>query len=176
MRPLLLALAALAASPAPAAERLLATVPEGFVIGDKARSAGPGNVYELVPEGETVEDWSQMITVQALPPMPDVAAWMKGFADTMARACPEGGFDPIAQVEEDGFDIFVAFAGCPVSPRDGRPVFLLVKAAAGQEAMHVVQWAWSGDTPDQAAVDRAGSYLAKTRLCDGSHTAPCPEG
>ncbi|TFL18785.1 hypothetical protein [Jannaschia formosa] len=34
----------------------------------------------------------------------------------------------------------------------------------------------SGATPDPAAVKCAGTCLAATRLCDGSDTAPCPEG
>jgi hypothetical protein len=50
-------------------EHLLAPVPQGFVLGHQAEDAS-GMIQEFVPEGESVQAWSQMMTVRIFRGMP----------------------------------------------------------------------------------------------------------
>ncbi|PWJ14420.1 hypothetical protein [Jannaschia seohaensis] len=169
----LVVLALAVAAPATAAERLLAGIPQGFAVAEGAR--GPGTaLLELIPEGESASDWTQRISLQTFPPTANVGSWMMAFGAASVQACPEGGFQPVASMQEDGFEVAVAVVGCPASPRDGRPAYMLLKGVDGHEALHVVQWAWSGDAPDGAALERAGAYLAQVSVCDGPRARACP--
>ncbi len=49
---------------------------EGFVVGYQ-QTAGPQSIEERVPRGETVQDWSRMITTLKL-------TWAEGVLDAVA--------------------------------------------------------------------------------------------
>ena len=62
---LALLIATCLASPAPALENenLLVTMPPGYKVGFNKRAQNQA-ITEMVPSGETVENWTEMVTVQ----------------------------------------------------------------------------------------------------------------
>jgi hypothetical protein len=79
-------------------EHLLAPVPQGFVLGHQAEDAS-GVIQEFVPEGESVQAWSQMMTVRIFHDMAGASPrWL--FTTTSwtwyLQACPSATAQEIA--------------------------------------------------------------------------------
>lgn len=151
---------------APIFSQLLAmSLPAGFVTADE-HTTGPSYLREAVPRGETVDDWSQMITVtgaQGMARNPDVTPI--GIAADLGggfrRACPTS-FSGVGveSAKVDGNDAFVAFLGCgEAGQHDGKPysesaIVLVIK---GQQDYYTIQWAVRGPaSAEPLAFDRAG--------------------
>ncbi|MEM7488182.1 MAG: hypothetical protein AAF390_03555 [Pseudomonadota bacterium] len=161
----------LAALSGPAwAERLLVAHPDGFVLGHQGQDAPGTRIVELVPEGETVRAWSQMVTIQVMPWIADIAGYTDEVGTSVGQACPGAETSPVAQGVEGGYPVSVILLSCPASPRDGRPKQVLLKAMAGRESAYVVRWAWSGGVPDARQVEMASRFLAAVAICDGTAT------
>lgn len=164
----------------PIFSQLLAmSLPAGFVPSDEHIN-GPSYRQEAVPKGETVDDWSQMITVtgaQGMTQHPGVTP--SGIAADLGvgyqRVCPESFTGVgVEAVQVDGNDAFVAFLGCGVAgERKGAPysesaIILVVK---GLQDYYTVQWAVRGEastTPlafDRAAWLQRLNQLAPIVLC-----------
>lgn len=121
--------------------------PEGFVPGFE--KAQPNYLLELVPSGETVNNWTQMFTVtgvKGLASQPEVTA--KLFLDRVAqgfkRACPSSYSSQILSEDKiSGFDAFAAVISCGVSPSTGGKTSetALIVAIKGQAGLYTIQWA-----------------------------------
>jgi len=125
-------------------------------------------IVERVPPGETVEQWSRMVTVQRFA---DVIArggtlfeWRDHFLDGLRTGCP--GF-------RVGDTIFSSLAGhpalqlridCPLNPATGRPETFLLLAIAGHSDLHIAQIAFR-HVPSEAETAWARAQLASVTLC-----------
>ncbi len=78
------------APPAPPAERLDLPLHAGGVTWQPAGGGplpGGGDMQEYVPAGQTIADWSEMITTLALPPEQDPSARLAAILDGLRGAC-----------------------------------------------------------------------------------------
>lgn len=164
----------------PIFSQLLAfSLPAGFVIADEQHN---DHVYlrESVLQGETVDDWSQMITVIGRSDLasnpqatPEAVAEMAG--SIYAKACPGTlTVKDLGPTKLDGRDAYMAFFGCgTVTQGAGAPhtESMVVLALQGERDSYVIQWAQRGpasSTPP--AFDRAHwmtslNSLAPIKLC-----------
>jgi hypothetical protein len=110
-----------------------------------------GNQYtrEAALEGETVDQWSQMITVmgaKGLAANPDVSAqsFVERIASGFKSACPDTySAKALGARKISGRDAFVIVAGCGTAPSEGtkHSESALLIAIKGSSDYYTIQWA-----------------------------------
>lgn len=171
---------ALAAAPVQAqlsAENLLTNLPEGFEIGFQTRQ-GTMDMMEFVPRGETVENWSTMVTVQILHDADDAdpGAFARNLGQNWQGACQGSSVSKLDAGETNGFAFALWHYACPLNPGTGKPEAMWLKAIAGADALYVVQYAYRAASTKELE-QPALAYLAKASACDTRRAdRPCPAG
>lgn len=170
MRAILAALAVLAAGPA---ERIVAQMPAGFVVGYSA-AQGAVSIEERIPQGETVEAWTRMITLQRFGGSPVSArGLLQNIAASLGRGCPGGKTSTIVEAAVDGRRYAAMRADCPLNPGTGKPETFFARTVSGADALYSVQYAFRS-VPTAAQVAEAEAYLSAVRLCPGADRACTP--
>lgn len=147
-------------------ENILAPMPSGFVAGNVARNAR-GSIGEFVPEGETVNNWSKMITIQVffgkggLRPAEFAAQLAKGWM----RACPGAEVAKIREEPEFGYPTGLWLYVCPVNPATKKPENMWLKAIEGRDSLYSVQYAVRTELSKEMA-PLAMKFLHAVKVCD----------
>jgi hypothetical protein len=164
-----LMLGLLVAWPAAAAlvnENLLTTPPAGYHVGFSNKTAD-GLITEWVPAGETVENWTEMVTVQVfyhLHGSPE--SFMSNLETRWLRSCPGAGpAQPIANAVENGYPTLVWLLSCPQNPANGKMEITWFKAVQGNDSFYLVQKAFKF-APSKEQIGRWVGYLKAVRVCD----------
>ena len=122
---------------------------------------------EYVPHGETVTNWSRMVTVQVFRNMKKVDP--DQFADQMRRswlaACPGSDVQKIKSGQENGYPFLLLVFACPLNTKTGKPENMFAKFIEGDDAFYSIQYAYRSDlTKDN--IPPAMTYLGGVRACD----------
>src|SRR5262249_6923237 len=138
LSPLPLALVLVIAASAAAAqlqnENLLVSVPDGFKI-DFQQKNKDMLISEMVPSAESVNDWTQMVTVQIFFGLKGGPEEFKSKVETAwMRACRGGSAHAIAQGKENGYSFAVWLLACPLNRTTGKPEFTWFKATQATTA------------------------------------------
>jgi hypothetical protein len=147
-------------------ENLITTAPAGYHIGFQNKG-DDGLITEWVPAGETVENWTEMVTVQVfyhLRTSPE--AFMSSLETRWLRSCP--GADqaqPIANARQNGYPTLVWLLSCPQNPSSGKIEITWFKAVQGNDSFYVVQKAFKF-APSKQQITRWVGYLKSVRVCD----------
>ena len=169
-----------AASPALAAlqdENLLMLLPTGFKAGFHA-SKGPVDMVEYVPEAETVNAWSEMVTVQIFHELhnADPDKFASALADRWKSACKGGDATQTKTGTENGYPFALWVFTCPLDTMTNKPETMFLKAIGGEDSLYSVQYAY-GREADTAMPGPTMKYLFGVRVCDTRRTdRPCPAG
>lgn len=162
---LLIATTAGARSAQPAGESLPVTLPPGYKI-DFRTQRGNLVMTEMVPTGETVDNWTEMVTVQVFH---GLKAAPQKFRETLQRnwiaACPGGSGAEITSTAENGYPVLLWLLDCPRNPGTGKPELTWFKAIAGSDSFYVVQKAFKFE-PTKAQVTHWMGYLRSIAVCD----------
>ena len=147
-------------------ENLITPLPKGFKLG--AQSAqGRFAQMEYIPEAETVQDWSTMITVTVikgqLPVTPD--QFSQKVAGGFQQACAKGEGHKVVDGQVNGYAYTQWIATCDLNPQTGKPEFLVMRTIQGADAFFNVQYAFRR-APSDDAVKQATDYLDTTSVCD----------
>jgi hypothetical protein len=147
-------------------ENLLTTAPSGYHVGFQDKN-NDSQITEWVPTGETVEDWTEMVTVlvfYGLAPAPDV--YMHNLEKRWMASCPgAGNAQTIASVVENGYSSLVWLLNCPQNLETGKPEITWFKAVQGNDSFYVVQKAFKF-APSKEQIARWVGYLKAVRVCD----------
>ena len=191
----LLAALILAALPAAAAKDIIAVAPvygqlvafaapAGFAAVDEADQNG-SYILELVPQGESVTAWTQMLTLTGLKGGAASQTALE-FATSLATgyqsACPDSfsARNLPAPKIKGATEVFSGYLGCGnVDGHSEQMVFVVLKGATD---LYTVQWAARGlaeaapITPDVPVWMPRADALALTRICDKvpGEAAPYP--
>jgi len=122
--------------------------PRGFVPVFVKTQAG-FYIQESVPTGESINDWTQMITVTGrkdLASKPDVTpkVVLNAMAGGFKHACPSSyAVVLLSETKLNGFDAAVAVVSCGVSPTTAGKMSesALIAVVKGQTDVYTVQWA-----------------------------------
>jgi hypothetical protein len=135
-----------------------------------------GMIVEWVPEGETVQSWTRIITVQrfgeaATRQRPhDVIGNM---AEGLPASCPGGVSGAVERLRVSGRPAARFRADCARNPGTGLPETLFALAVAGERDMHMFQIAFRR-VPSADDVRWAEQHLASAALCtERSREAVC---
>jgi hypothetical protein len=158
------------------AENLLVSPPDGFKVGFKG-SQGNTVMTEFVPAGQTVDDWTAMVTVQlwrhaTVSP----ATFLQNVGGRYESACPGTGVDKggIHTGQVNGYVVSMLLLRCPNNPSTGKPETTAFRVIKGNDALYSVQYAWRS-VPSGQELDDAMHFLAKVTVCDTrTPEHPCP--
>ncbi len=158
-------------------ENLLITFPQGFRVANDQKANGV-HLSEMIPKGESIDDWSQMVTVQIFfgaPAMttPEFEANMEtGWKAT----CPGASKGHVADGLENNYRFSLWIQSCPRNPATGKPETTFFKAIAGNDSFYLVQKAFRSK-PTMDEVGAATAWLRKIEVCDSrrpEHACPKP--
>jgi hypothetical protein len=146
-------------------ENLLVTMPEGYKIGWQDRNA-QRQMSEMVPDGQTVENWTEMVTVQIFFGQKTLPQLFRARINALwAKACPNSIYAPVAQGPERGYPAEVWMQVCPSNPKTGKPEHTFFKAIQGHDSLYVVQKAFKYE-PARDEVTKWTRYLKSVSVCD----------
>jgi hypothetical protein len=155
-------------------ENFQVPLPEGWKIG-WGKNDETLQMTELVPAAETVENWTQMVTVQIFKGRTDLNP--KTFSESMAglfqRGCDKVGAGKIGQRTVNGYASAQILIACTREAQSGRGSLTVVRSFAGNDSFYVVQMAWRTDpfALDAMPISREQfkeglSHLNKVVVCD----------
>jgi hypothetical protein len=140
------------------------SMPPAFAPASFEKTNGPSYIREAVLKGETVEAWTQMITVtgaKGIAANPQVTP--QSFAVSMAagfkKACPDTfAVKPFGAVKFGDQEGFVAVVGCgsigPSADKHGETALII--AVKGSADYYTIQWAERApSSADKPAIDEA---------------------
>jgi hypothetical protein len=167
------------ARPAFAGEQLFVGIPNGW--NEAWRQEQPTQtIIEYLPPGQTVTDWTEMVTTQEFPGAQlDTLQYLEKVATAFGAGCQASRHEGPRASEENGYPVALAYLECkgpdPTKAAPGVVLknieFLAIKAIQGVKALHVVQRAWHGDDETQHPLQSANAkdWVAVVRdaeLCD----------
>lgn len=156
------------------AENLLFAPPKEFKIGFQSNRDNH-LMTEWVPATETVEDWTQMLTVQIYRGATvDAATFLQGIGKRYKGACAGTTAKGIFTGQINGYVVSMLLLKCPKNPGTDKPETTAFRVIKGSDALYSVQRAWRSIPTDQE-LDDAMHGLTKVTVCDtraASH--PCP--
>lgn len=168
LRPLTLGLILLTLSPAVAfeGENLLVTMPEGYKVGFQQKK-GNAQITEMVPAGETVEGWTEMVTVQVFNGLKGVTPdqFRARMVQSWSGACANSVAGAPTRAVENGYPIAFWMMRCPRNKDTGKPETTWFKAIQGRDSFYVVQKAFKFD-PSHDQIVQWTLYLKKAAVCD----------
>ncbi|MBV9261266.1 MAG: hypothetical protein JO205_07835 [Pseudolabrys sp.] len=155
-------------------ENLLVTMPPGFKVGFQDQKNNM-RLTEMVPPGETVENWTEMVTVQVfLGLKTSPQAFKERIEQGWLAACKEGGAHAVSDDPESGYPALIWVLSCPRNPATGKPEITWFKAVAGNDSFYVVQKAFRF-MPVQEQMTKALAYLGSVKVCDSRRAdRACP--
>ena len=127
------------------------STPVRFVTGDE-QGAGRFYIRELVPRGETVNRWTEMITVTGLQgaataPNLTPLRGLQTIASSFAKACPDT-FNalPLGRLRIGTYDAVAAVLSCGTNLqlRTPRSETALIVSFRGRQDLYSLQWAVRG--------------------------------
>jgi len=156
-------------------ENLLFSPPFNFKVGFQSDKNGR-SMTEWVPRSETVEDWSQMLTVQIFRGATvEAPAFLQKLAEGYMGACPGTTARGIFTGKINGYVVSMLVLKCPKNPETGKPETTAFRLIKGNDALYGVQRAWRSLASDQE-ISNVMHELARVTVCDTrSADHPCPD-
>src|SRR5687768_16885971 len=147
-------------------EVLLVTVPKGYKIGYE-KKAGNQIMTEMVPQAETVKDWTEMVTVQIFLNMRDVSPsqYRRRIETMWGQACAGSEFAKVKEGADGGYPTLTWLQKCPMNNATGKPELTWMKAIQGRDSFYLVQKAYKFE-PSAEQKATWGAYLDSVSVCD----------
>lgn len=147
-------------------ENLLAEVPSGFKIDYQAEQNGVV-INEMVPEGESVNDWTTLVTVQIFMGMTNTAPeqYQENMTQSWFNACENSESYPVADGEENGYNFMLWQLYCPLNPSTQKVEYAYLKAIQGNDSFYLVQVAFRHE-PSSDEITQWMQYLKQVQVCD----------
>lgn len=155
-------------------ENLLVGLPQGFKVGFSDSRNGM-NMQEWVPANETVQNWTEMVTVQVFLNRKDLdpVQFLATMEKQWAGACKGSTATPAVTGRANGYASATTLLRCPLLASSGKPETTMMKAIKGNDSFYLVQRAVRG-VPTQAQLERTKQYLDGVSVCDTRLAAhPC---
>lgn len=157
-------------------ENLLQDLPQGYKI-DLQTQKGNMVMTEMVPQSETVNSWTEMVTTQIFLGLKNATPeqFQALMAKTWLSTCKEGVVAPITKGEENGYSFSIWVQACPLNPVTGKPEQTWFKAIKGNDSFYLVQKAFKFD-PSKEQIAQWMQYFRSVAVCDTRLAdRPCPK-
>lgn len=147
-------------------ENLLQKVPDGYKIDFTAKQKTL-LVAEMVPVGESVKNWTEMLTVQVFEGLRSTTPekYQARMESLWAKGCTGASSEPMTNAAQNGYAYSVWMQSCPNNTATGKMETTLFKAIKGSDSFYVIQKAFKFK-PSKKQVTKWRSYLASVSVCD----------
>ncbi len=166
-----------AADPGLKDENLLQSVPEGYTIANR-QSSGQAVLMEMIPQGQTLENWTDMVTTQIYLGARN-ASFEAYQADMLKRwkgACSRAEAIPVTDGKENGYAFRLWLQTCRHDDPARKPEITWFKMILGNDSAYVVQKAFRFE-PEKEQITRWIRYLRGVTVCDSRlKDRPCRLG
>ncbi len=159
-------------------ENLLVSIPGDYILGNSGKN-GDVLLSEFVRRGESVENWSELLTVTVNLGHFDGKHMAPSAYETMMKgmwekSCPDSSFRELGTSEQNGYKASLFMLSCKTADARGRPEYTLFKALAGNDSFYTVQKAFHFK-PTRQQINSWLDFLKDVRICDSRRPeAPCP--
>ena len=157
-------------------ENLLVTMPQGFKVAMSESRKGL-IMQEWVPANETVQNWTEMVTVQIFLNRTDIdpSQFLGLMEKQWAGACKGSTASPPSVGKVNGYAAAMSLLRCPLLAQTGKPETTMFRAIKGNDSFYLVQRAVRA-VPDEARLQQIRQYLETVSLCDSRRPAQaCPQ-
>lgn len=160
----------------PQDERLVAAMPAGYKVDAEKRE---GNVVnrEMVPEGESIKNWTELYSTHVFVGMKDMSPdqFKEALRERWFEACKDAHAAAVAGGKENGYPFAVWVLRCPHNASTGKPEITWFKAIEGKDNFYLVQKAFTAE-PNEKQVERWMTILRRVAVCDTHlEDRPCPQ-
>ena len=147
-------------------ENLLVGMPQGFKLGFKDSKNGM-NMQEFVPAAETVQNWTEMVTVQVFLSRKDLqpAPFLGAMQQQWAGSCNGSTATPVATGKVNGYVAASILLRCPLLASTGKPETTVLTAIKGNDSFYVVQRAVRS-VPSPERLETMKKYIESVSVCD----------
>ena len=170
---LLMTLGIAGAQPETGGERIVQRPLDGFVSAHR-QQAPQASIEEFVPQGETVQRWTRMVTIMRRTGVASRLApldYAHQFVAGLPASCPGAEVRAPEAIQISNRPAARTLARCPLNPQTGLPESFYMFAIAGAADMHIVQVAFRR-VPTEAALDFAAEQLASVQFCAAVSAEP----
>ena len=147
-------------------ETLVLLLPPDYKVGFESKK-GSMVMTEMVPQHETVQNWTEMLTTQVFLGLKN--ATPQQFRDFMkvqtAKACANSQAANVFEGVENGYPTALWIQDCPLVQQSGKPERTWLKAIRGKDSFYVVQKAFRFE-PTEQQVAKWTQYLRDVYVCD----------
>lgn len=162
-------------------ENLIVGIPSEYELGFQ-QETDQAKMSEFVPKGESVEQWSEMITIQLFDAANRNAGFYARIESLVKQACEDGSTHVTPVTEENGYPVKVFQMYCPTNRKTGMGEVTFFKTIEGKDKFYVVQKAWRtekysvDDVPlTEEDFGRWIRYLKDVYVCDSrAGSRKCP--
>jgi hypothetical protein len=142
--------------------------------GELPASQGPQTIEEYIPEGESVERWTRMVTVQHFGPRvtqgQNPIDFMERMRGLLANSCPGAEFDylrlfSLRLFSVEGVPAASMRSDCPLNSVTRQPETTFFLALGRDTNLDIVQVAFR-HLPEAGEVAWAENYLETVHLCE----------
>jgi len=150
----------------PENEKLLVEVPSGFKIDFQAEQNNM-RIQEMVPQNESVNDWTTLVTVQIFLGMTYTTPeqYQETLTQSWFEACGNSESHPVANGTENGYNFVLWQLFCPLNPTTQKVEYAYLKAILGNDSFYLVQVAFRYE-PSPDDVTQWMNYLKGVHVCD----------
>lgn len=147
-------------------ENLLAGLPEGFKV-DYHGQENNFVISEMVPEGESINDWTTLVTVEIFlgekNTTPD--QYQQTLTERWFGACENSETYPIADGIENGYKFVLWQLYCPLNRSTQTLEYTFLKAIQGNDSFYLVQVAFRHE-PSEEEITHWMNYFKEVQVCD----------
>lgn len=130
-------------------EYLIQPIPTGYVQVHQTSQHGT-DLIEWVPQGESTEEWTRMVTtVITRRNRPTALGIQAHIRDGFASSCGKASSGNLRTGEESGYATSLWVHACALNPATGKPEYMWMKAFEGKDALYVVQFAFRDMPSDE---------------------------
>lgn len=159
-----------------AEETLQLLLPEGYFVAHE-QSTDTASILEFLPEGQSLDDWSRMVTVtrSALGHPAPARAITATLAQSMLNTCESLSARVVQESAQNGYETVTLLTHCPQSVMDASvSESAIIKVIAGAQTAHTVQFAWRAALAGEDVFQGWLGWSEAQILCDGDLPAhPC---
>lgn len=156
-------------------ENVINRFPQGWITGYE-HYQDDGDIIEYVPQGETVENWTEIMTFQTFKNAAnaDTEDYLGTIANLAKSACTKSNFFlKDVKKKENGFETSRALLACAKNLKTGKDETTMFKVISGHQALYVAQIAKRSDPavpadrPDDAEFQKWETLLDSFKVCHG---------
>ncbi|HEY3646199.1 MAG TPA: hypothetical protein VGM16_12745 [Gammaproteobacteria bacterium] len=150
--------------------------PPGWITADE-KYEDDGDIIEYVPQGQTAENWSEMLTFQTFKKAAnaDPAGYLSNMAALAKLHCASSNLLLKDSVKDtNGLRTEIGLLGCAKDSKTGEDETTLFKVISGHQALYVGQMAKRSDPaapanqPSDAEIQDWETLLDSFKICRGT--------